>query len=99
MLPAAETWAVTVSTFNHLKRNDLAMIRWMRNVRANDNVYLDFLLSKLVTQNAEFVLHTRRMKWFGQAERSAGWISQMRKLELDSCKKPGKPKTLEVNLY
>ena len=25
-------------------------------------------------------------------ERSVGWISQMRKLDLDTCKKPGRPK-------
>ena len=29
MLHAAETWPVTVSTLNRLRRNDLAMVRWM----------------------------------------------------------------------
>ena len=38
ILHAAETWPVTVSTLNRLRRNDLAMIRWMRNIKTNDNV-------------------------------------------------------------
>ena len=38
MLHAAETWPVTVSTLNRLRRNDLAMIRWMCNIKTNDNV-------------------------------------------------------------
>ena len=32
------------------------------------------------------------MSWFGHVEHSVGWISQLRKLELDSCKKLGRPK-------
>ena len=32
------------------------------------------------------------MRWFGHVERSVGWISQVRKLDLDTCKKPGRPK-------
>ena len=32
------------------------------------------------------------MRWFGHVERSVGWISQVRKLDLDTCKKPGRHK-------
>ena len=46
MLHATETWAVTVSTSNRLKLNDVAMIPSKCNVRAYDNVHSDsyFLL-------------------------------------------------------
>ena len=44
MLHAAETWPVTVSTLNCLRRNDLAMIRWMCNIKTNDNVCSHSLL-------------------------------------------------------
>ena len=47
MLHAAETWSVTVSTLNRLRPNDLAMIRWMCNIKTNDNVFSHSLLSKL----------------------------------------------------
>ena len=92
MLHAAETWPVTVSTLNRLRRNDLAMIRWMCNIKTNDNVCSHSLLSKLSIWNVEEVLRTSRMRWFGHVERSVGWISQMRMLDLDICKKPGRPK-------
>ena len=92
MLHAAETWLVTVSTLNRLRRNDLAMIRWMRNIKTNDNVCSHSILPKLGIQDVEVVLRTSRMRWYGHVERSAGWISQVRKLDLDICKKPGRPK-------
>ena len=38
MLHAAETWAMTVSTLNRLRRIDRAMIRWICYVKVNDEV-------------------------------------------------------------
>ena len=75
MLHAAETWPVTVPTLNRLRQNDLAMIRWMR----------------LRIRDVEVVLRTSRMRGLGHVERSVGWISQMRKLDLGTCMKPGRP--------
>ena len=92
MLHAAETWPVTVSKLNRFRRNDLAMVRWMYNIKTNDNVCAHSLLSKLGIQDVEVVLRTSRMRWFGHVEHSVGWISQMQKLDLDTCKKPGRPK-------
>ena len=92
MLHAAETWPVTVFTLNRLRRNDFAMIRWMGNIKTNDNVCSHSLLSKLGIRDVEVVLRTSRMRWFGHVERSVGWISQVRKLDLDTCKKSGRPK-------
>ena len=92
MLHAAETWPVTVSTLNRLRRNDLAVIRWMCNIKTNDNVCSHSLLSKLGIRDVEVVLCTSRMRWFGHVERSVGWISQVRKLDLDISKTPGRPK-------
>ena len=68
------------------------MIRWMCNIKTNDNVCSHSLFSKLCIRDVEVVLCTSRMRWFGRVERSVGWISQMQKLDLDTCKKPGRPK-------
>ena len=84
MLHAAETWPVTVSTLNRFRRNDLAMIRWMCNIKTNDNVCSHSLFSKLGIRDVELVLRTSRMRWFGHVERSVGWIFQVRKLYLDT---------------
>ena len=51
MLHAAETWAMKVDTLNRLQRNDRAMIRWICNVRAKDEVSSDSLLTKLGIQD------------------------------------------------
>ena len=92
MLHAAETWPVTVFPLNRFRRNDLAMIRWICNIETNDNVCSHSLLSKLGIRDVEVVLRTSKMRWFGHVERSVGCILQMRKLDLDTCKKPGRPK-------
>ena len=66
-------------TLNRLRRNDRAMIRWICNVK---EVSSDSLLTKLGIQDLDVVLSTRRMRWFGHVERSTGWISEVRKLNV-----------------
>ena len=55
MLHVAETWAMTAATLNRLPRNDHAMIRWICNVKARDEVSLDSLLLKLGIQSLDAV--------------------------------------------
>ena len=95
MLHAAETWAMKVDTLNRLRRNDRAMIRWIRwicNVRAKDEVSSDSLLTKLGIQDLDVVLRTSRMRWFGHVERSTGWIAEVRKLNVAAQKRSGRPR-------
>ena len=87
MLHAAETWAMKVDTLNCLRCNDLAMIRWICNVKAKDEVSLDSLLTKLGIQDLDVVLRTSRMRWFGHVERSTGWISEVHKLNVVARKR------------
>ena len=65
MLYAAETWAMTADTLNRLRRNDRAMIPWICNVKAKDEVSSDSLLTKLGIQDLDVVLRTSIMRWFG----------------------------------
>ena len=92
MLHAAETWAMTEATLNRLRRNDRAMIRWICNVKANDEVSSDSLLSKLGLQDIDVVLRSSRMRWYGHVVRSKGWIAQVRKLNIVAQKRSGKPR-------
>ena len=92
MLHAAETWAMKVDTLSHLRRNDRAMIRWICNVRAKDEVSSDSLLTKLGIQDLDEVLRTSRMRWFGHVERSTGWIAEVRKLNVVAQKRSGRPR-------
>ena len=92
MLHAAETWAMKVDTLNRLQRNDRAMIRWICNVRAKEEVSSDSLLTKLDIQDLDVVLRTSRMRWFGHVERSTGWIAEVRKLNVVAQKRSGRPR-------
>ena len=38
------------------------------------------------------VLCTGRMRWFGHVERSTGWISEVRKLNVVAQKRSGRPR-------
>ena len=92
MLHAAETWAMKVDTLNRLRRNNHAMIRWICNVRAKDEVSSDSLLTKLGIQDLDVVLRTSMMRWFGHVERSTGWIAEVRKLNVVAQKRSGRPR-------
>ena len=80
-------------TLNRLRRNDCAMIRWICNVKAKDEVSSDSLLTKLNgIQDLDVVLRTSRMRWFGHVEHSKGWISEVRKLNVVAQKRSGRPR-------
>ena len=90
MLHAAETWAMTTVTLN--PNNGRAMISWICNVKAKDEVNLDSLLSNFGIQDLDVVLRTSRIRWFGHLERSTGWIAEVHKLIVVARKGSGKPK-------
>ena len=92
MLHAAETWAMKADTLNRFRRNDCAMIRWICNVKAKDEVSSDSLLTKLGIQDLDVVLRIGRMRWFGHVERSTGWISEVCKLNVVAQKRSGRPR-------
>ena len=83
---------MTAATMNSMRRNDRAMIHWICNVKAKDEVSSDSLLSMLGIQDLDVVLRTSRMRWFGHVERSTGWIAKVRKLNVVALKRPGRPK-------
>ena len=83
---------MTVATLNRLRHYDRAMIRWICNVKAKDEVSSDSLLSKLGIQDLDVVLRASRIRWFGHVERSTGWIAKVRKLNVVAQKRPGRPK-------
>ena len=50
------------------------------------------LLTKLGIQDLDVVLRTGRMRWFGHVERSTGWISEVRKLNVVTQERSGRPR-------
>ena len=91
MLHAAETWAMKADALGRLRRGDRAMIRWICNVKAKDEVSSDSLLAGLGIRGLDVVLRTGGMRWFGHVERGAGWVSEVRKLNVVAQKRSGRP--------
>ncbi|XP_014679862.1 PREDICTED: uncharacterized protein LOC106819790 [Priapulus caudatus] len=92
MLHASKRWATKAEVLNRLRRNDRAMIRWICNVKAKDEVSSDSLLVKLGIQDVDVVLHSNRLRWLRHVEHSTGWIARARKIEVIAQKRAGRPK-------
>ena len=92
MLHAAETWAMRADALSRLRRDDRAVIRWICNVKAKDEVSSDSLLTGLGIQDLDVVLRAGGVGWFGRVGRSAGWISEVRGLNVVAQKRSGRPR-------
>ena len=92
MLYSFETWNLTTPSLNRLKRNDLAMIRWICKARVEDRISAEKLHAKLGIQNIESALRCHRLRWFGYVVRSSGWLSKVREFKVVGVKRPGRLK-------
>ena len=52
------------------------MIRWICKVKIRDKISSDILLNKLCLKNLDITLQTNRLRWFGHACCSDGWIKK-----------------------
>ena len=92
MLYSSETWSLTTPSLNRLKRNDLAMIRWICRARVKDRISTEKLHAKFGIQNIEAALRCHRLRWFGHVVRSSGWLPKVREFKVVGVKRPGRPK-------
>ena len=92
MLYSSETWSLTTPSLNRLKRNDLAMIRWICKARVEDRISAEKLHAKLGIQNIESALRCHRLRGFGHVVRSSGWLSKVREFKVVGVKRSGRPK-------
>ena len=68
MLHVAETWTMTAATLNSLSLNGHAMIRWICNVKARDEVSSGSLLLKLGIQSLDAVRRLNEVVWTRRAQ-------------------------------
>ena len=94
MLYGSECWALTQSSLARLQRNDRAMIRWICNVKSDQiqQVRSEALLDRLHIPSLEQLLRANRLRWFGHVERSDAWIKKCRDVQVESCRRAGRPK-------
>ena len=86
MLYSSETWSLTTPSLNRLKRNDLAMIRWICKAKVENRISAEKLHAKLGMQNIESVLRCHRLRWFGYVVRSSDWLSKVREFKVVGVK-------------
>ena len=91
VLHAAEAWAMTVAALDRLRRNGRAVVRWICDVKANDEVSSGSLLSRLGLRGVDVVLRSGGVGWCGHVERCEGWIAHVRGLDMVAQKGSGRP--------
>ena len=69
---------------------DRALMCWICNFKANDEVSSDSLLSKLGLRDIYVVLCSSKMRWYGLVERIKGFSSQVRNLNVVAQNRSGK---------
>ena len=94
MLHGSETWPITETEQQRLRRNDRAMIRWMCNVKPEDTstVRSVALLNKLGIKCRDVILRERRLCWFGHVNRSNGAINKTLNLQVPGNAGRGRPR-------
>ena len=92
LLYASECWAPTSVNLHRLQRNDRAMIRWISNVRLEDHISSDSLLSKLGVVDITSAVRYNRLRWYGHVSRNEGSIRHAADLMVDGRRGRGRPK-------
>ena len=92
MLHASECWALTSVDHARLQRTDRSMIRWICNVKWEDNRSSESLLEQLQIPSITSVLSCNRLRWYGHVERDTGCIHDALYMEVPGTKPPGRPK-------
>ena len=94
MLHASETWPLTESDLQRLRRSDRVMIRWICNVKPEDTsmVRSAALLNKLGVESLDVVLREKRLRWDGHVQRSAGAINSTFNMQVPGNPGRGRPR-------
>ena len=94
MVYGSETWGTTTEIVNRLRRNDRAMTRWICQIRPEQEVSSEHILSILELEDIGDILSKGRLRWYGHVERNDGWISEVRNIRVERTNaKAGRPKT------
>ena len=94
LLYASETWPVTQTIENLIRRTEMKMLRWMLHLRLTDRVSNDEILRRLNLEDISEALRKNRLRWFGHTERSKDPnIVAVKHLTVEGKLPRGRPKT------
>ena len=92
MLYAPECWALRQEDKKRLEYSERAMMLWLCNIKKEQRVTTNSLLSRLKLKSLDSVLRCNRLRWFGHVKESelyTGWILD---LEVEGSRSCGRPK-------
>ena len=92
LLHASVCWAFRSEDIQRLLRNERAMLRWMLRVKAEDDVSVHDMYSRLSLQPLESRLKINRLRWYGHIKRSEGWIKRCNEIVVTGCQGKGRPR-------
>ena len=92
LLHASVCWALRSEDIQRLLRNERAMLRWMLRVKAEDDVSVHDMYSRLSLQPLESRLKINRLRWYGHIKRSEGWIKRCNEIVVTGCQGKGRPR-------
>ena len=92
LLYASVCWALRSEDIQRSLRNERAMLRWMLRVKAEDDVSLHDMYSRLSLQPLESRLRINRLRWYGHVDRSEGWIKRCNEIVVTGCQGRSRPR-------
>ena len=91
MLYSSECWALTQEDKKRLESSERTMLLWLCNIKKEQRVSANSLLSRLKLKSLDSVLRCYKLRWFGH-ERSELYIGQILDLEVEGNRSRGRPK-------
>ena len=91
LLHESECWALRREDIQCLLRNAWAMFYWMCKVKAEDDVSLHDMYSRLSLQPLEWRLRINRVRWYGHVEKSEDRIKCCTQINISRCQGRGRP--------
>ena len=92
MLYSSECWALRQEDKKRLERSERAMLLWLCNIKKEQCVSTNSLLSRLKLKSLDSVLRCNRLRWFGHMKRSELYTGQILDLEVEGNRGRGRPK-------
>ena len=85
-------WALRHQDKKCLERSEKAMLLWLCNIKKEQHVSTNFLLSQLKLKSLDSVLRCNRLHWFGHVKQSELYTGEILYLEVEGTRSRGHPK-------
>ena len=89
MLHSSECWVPRQEDKKHLKLSERAMLLRMFNIKKEQGVSTNSLLSRLKLKSLDSVLRCNRLRWFKHAKRIEPYTRQIVELEVEGHRSCG----------